>query len=153
MTSMTARSNASLALVLALAAGQACSDPTGSDRFVGTYQLTRYEGQTLPVTLQQTSAGSVSLIGERLVIGDNGKAHKSTTVHEVNAQTPLGAALSFAQQYAYVIRGSRIELTFICPPDADCIFVSPIVGERSGSSLSLSPAASSKPASTYARVR
>jgi len=65
---------------------------------------------------------------------------------------PQGSDFSYAQALSYVVRGSRIEITFICPPNADCIAGPHLVGEQIDSGLALGPPASSRPASTYKRI-
>jgi hypothetical protein len=147
------RSIAGIALTVAVAVGQGCSDATSPDAFVGTYQLERYEGLPLPAVRQQTSAGSLSVVSELLVVGNDGSALMSTTVREVSAQTPQGANQSYTSQYRYVVRGSSIELTFVCPPNANCIVGSPIVASRTSGGLATARRESSKPASFYRRIR
>ena len=149
-----ARSMAGAALTLATVAALGCSnDPTGPDDFAGTYDLVRYEGSPIPVIQTQSSAGTVTIVAERILLGDDGKGIKSTTVIEVNAQTPQGAPLAYASGFTYALVGSSIAITFICPPNASCIAGPHLVGERAGSDLILARPASSKPASVYARAR
>ena len=150
---MNARSMAGLALTLGVVMALGCRDSTGPDAFVGTYQLERYEGLPLPAVLQQTSTSSVSILNEVLRIGDGGTALQTSTVRQVTAETPQGKNVSYTATYAYVVRGSTIELRFVCPPDADCIIAAPVVAELTSSGLAISRPASSKPASLYRRVR
>ena len=145
---------ANAGFALAFATGLGCTnDSTGPDRFAGTYDLVRYEGVPLPAVLSRSSSTSVSLVTQRLLLGDAGTGVMATSVLEVNARTLLGSPLSYSSGLTYVLVGGKIAITFVCPPTADCVAGPHLVGERTGDDLTLAPPTSSKPASVYARAR
>ena len=137
---------------LAVLTIQACSDSLGPEDFAGTYQLERYEGRTLPAVVTQSTFGTLFMVSQRIVLGDNGRGVIMTTSRTEDPVTPQGADISYSRQVGYVVRGSRVELTIICPPEADCIAGPHYIGERVSSGLALGSPASSKPASIYKRV-
>jgi hypothetical protein len=141
-----------VASVLAALAIQACSDGIGPDDFAGTYQLERFEGRTLPAVVTQSTFGTLFMISQRIVLGDNGKGVVVTTSRSVDDVTPQGADVTSSRVVGYVVRGSRVELTVVCPPDADCIAGPHYIGERVSGGLALGPPESSRPASIYKRV-
>ena len=138
-------------LVGALAGG--CGDATGPGGLAGAYRLERYEGREIPAVVTQTNFGSVSIVGERILLGDDGNSVVFTTIREVNEVTPQGNTLSYTRAFDYVVRDGRIEITYECPPLADCLAGPHTVGELVGGGLALGAPASSKPASIYSRVR
>ena len=132
-----------------------CGEPTGPDAFAGTYRLLRYEGQPLPVFYVPTNGGTISLVDQRIVLGDDGQG-VATNVYE---ESPTGRRIPVSRSLDYVVRGSRIEITLLCfsfsslSTESSCAAGPHLTGERSGNGLALAPPTSSKPASTYDRVR
>src|SRR5687767_1941519 len=128
-----------------------CGDATSPDDFAGSYRLERYEGLQLPALVSKTSFGTVSIIDEQLFLSDNGEGVALTTFREVNQVMPQGKLHDFTRRLDYVLRGSRIEITYECPPNANCIAGPHAVGELVNGGLSLAAPTSSKPASIYTR--
>ena len=139
-------------VIFAAVAVQACSDASGPDGLPGTYRLERFEARELPAVTNQSSAGTVFIVSQRVILGDEGKGGTITEGRSVDDAHPQGSDFSYAQALSYVVRGARIEITFICPPNADCIAGPHLVGEQIDSGLALGPPASSRPASTYKRI-
>ena len=129
-----------------------CSSSTGPDEFTGRYDLERYEGQTLPAVTFQSSAGESFVVAQRIILGDNGNGVITSTLRTVQLQPPRDETFPVARPVTFTVSGTRIEITYICPPNADCIAGPHLVGERSGNSLVLAWPASSKPASVYKRI-
>lgn len=139
-------------VVFAAVASQSCSEPSGPDGLPGAYRLERFEGRALPAVMNQSSAGTVFIVSQRVILGDDGKGGTITEGRSVDDAHPQGSDFSYAQALSYVVRGSRIEITFICPPNADCIAGPHLVGERIVGGLALAAPVSSRPASTYNRI-
>jgi len=139
-------------VVFAAVAAQSCSEPSGPDGLPGIYRLARFEGRELPAVMNQSSAGTVFIVSQRVILGDDGKGGTLTEGRSIDDAHPQGSDFSYAQELSYVVRGGRIEITFICPPNADCIVGPHLVGEQIVGGLALGPPASSRPASTYKRV-
>ena len=142
---------------LALAVLTACGETTGPDGVAGAYRLQRFEGQPLPAFYMQTGVGVLSVVDEHLILGDDGKGVSTTVYEEVSNATPNGRLIPVTRGLEFVVRGSRVEITFVCPPSAStaasCAAGPHLTGERIGTSLALGRPVSSKPASTYGRVR
>ena len=137
---------------LVFTAAQACSDATGPGRFAGTYRLDRFQGQALPAVMFQGVGGATYIVNERIMLDDKGEGIIFTTSKTVDSQNPSGESVSYARALSFTVRDARIEITYICPPNADCIAGPHIVGERVGRDLALAPPSSSKPASFYKRL-
>ena len=139
--------------VIAFLAVGACGDPTGPGRFAGSYRLDRYEGVPLPATTYQAGTTSVTILQQSLMLGEEGTGVASSTTRVVDPDTPQGEENTFSQLLRFEVRNGMIEITFVCPPDADCIAGPHLVGTRVDGGLALSPPTSSRPASIYRRVR
>jgi hypothetical protein len=140
------------AFVLAGAVG-GCSDSTGPDAVAGTYRLQRYEGQPLPVFFMQTSIGTLSVLDEVLVFGDDGEGVSTIVYREVSTANPAGVSIRVTRGFDYDVNGTRIEITFACPDGgASCAAGPHLTGDRIAGGLALGRPVSSKPASTYART-
>lgn len=133
-----------------------CGDPSGPDAVAGTYRMQRFEGQLLPAYYMSIEGGVLSLVEEHMILGDDGKG-VVTTVYE---QSSTGRRVPVTRGLDYVVRGSRIEITLPCLPSpssfspaASCVVGPHLTGERIGVGLALGSPVSSKPASTYQRVR
>ena len=141
------------ALPFVVLAVVACSDTTGPDHFAGSYRLERYEGAALPAVTYQAGTTSVTILRQSLMLGEEGTGVATSTTRVVDPTTPQGSENTFSSLLRFEVRGGKIEITYVCPPDADCIAGPHLVGERVDGSLVLSPPASSRPASIYRRVR
>ena len=140
-------------IAFALLVVAACDNPTGPADFAGSYRLERYEGMSLPAISYQSGTTSVTVREASLVLGEEGTGVLTTTTRVVDAITPQGEEDTLSQLLRFDVREGRMEITFVCPPNADCIAGPHLVGERIDDDLALSPRASSKPASIYRRVR
>jgi hypothetical protein len=136
----------------AVAVVQGCSDGTGPGLLGATYRLERYEGAPLPAVIFQAQGTSFAMIAQTIVFRADGKGVVHTTTRAVDAQSPQGRDQSNTSAILWIVSGTRIEIAYVCPPDADCAPPPHLVGERIGNQLVLSPPSSSKLASIYARA-
>jgi len=143
---------AAFLVVFAAVAAQSCSEPSGPDGLPGIYRLERFEGRELPAVVNQSSAGTAFIVSQRVILGDNGQGGTITEGRSVDDAHSQGSDFSYAQALSYVERGARIEITFTCPPNADCIAGPHLVGEQIVGGLALGPPASSRPASMFRRI-
>ena len=132
--------------------GASCDDGTAPSEFAGTYRLERFEGMVLPAINRLTSADTMYVVSEHLLLGDDGDGAQAGTQRLVNAAAPQGTLWSWTRRVRYSERAGTIEIVFPCPPDADCVATPPLVGERVPGGIALAPRASSKPASIYRKV-
>jgi hypothetical protein len=99
MTSVLPRSIAARALALCLLAlpVASCDDPTGSvpAAAVGTYALTRVNGQALPVRITDTPDQKVDIILWRLIVRADGSYRESRDSRVTDAQgTRVGTSFT-----------------------------------------------------------
>ena len=143
-----------IAALVVAGALSGCGDSTGPDALAGTYRLQRYEGQPLPVFFMQTSIGTLSVLDEVLLFGDDGEGVSTIVYREVSTVNPAGVSIPVTRGFDYDVNGTRVEITFACPSNsaASCAAGPHLTGERIAGGLALGPPVSSKPASTYART-
>ncbi|HEX6054043.1 MAG TPA: hypothetical protein VFZ21_32455 [Gemmatimonadaceae bacterium] len=135
---------------LALAA-QACSDASGLDP-VELYRMEQFEGVRLPALVFQGDGVSSTIVGAEALLLRGGQGRMTTTLRNVDPATPEGRIESHAFRFTYVVGGTRIEITYECPPNADCMPGPHLTGERLPDRLALAPPTSSRLASIYRRV-
>ena len=106
---------------LVIAALAACQEPSGPDPASGHFVLERRDGQPLPVFVALTATDSVFLEGEELLLRPERLGTRLQTIRLVPRTG--GAArmehVSFELQYRRTAAG-RVELTFLCGPNALC---------------------------------
>jgi hypothetical protein len=139
-------------------AANGCRDATGPDGVAGNYRLERFEGMPLPAFVLRTSTGVVSMLDERILLGDDGKGVAMTIFVEVNDATRVERLIPVTRGLDYSVRDGQIQITFVCPPlpattSASCVVGPHLTGERTTDQLALGRPVSSKPVSIYRRVR
>jgi hypothetical protein len=140
------------ALFATMAFTLGCSDASGPGDLAGRYRLERYEGSPLPAVMFQSSAGTSFIVSEQIVLDEDGDGLRFATGRTVDAAHPQGDDFSYSHALTYTARNGQIAITFICPPNADCIAGPHLIGERVAGGIALGPPASSKPASIYKLV-
>jgi hypothetical protein len=140
-------------IAFALFVVSACDNPTGPEQFAGRYRLERYEGAAMPAISYESGSTSVTILQASLLLGEEGTGVLTTTTRVVDPVRPQGEEDTFSQLLRFGVRDGRIEITFVCPPNADCIAGPHLVGEEVDGDLALAPPTSSKLASIYRRVR
>jgi hypothetical protein len=140
------------ALIATVAFTLACSDGSGPGDLAGRYRLERYEGSPLPAVRFQSSDGTTLVVSEQIVLDEDGEGLRFNTGRTVDAAHPQGDDYSYTQALTYQVRNGQIAITFICPPNADCIAGPHLVGERVAGGIALAPPTSSKPASIYKQI-
>jgi hypothetical protein len=91
--------------------------------------LDNINGRALPTFLSPIPE-SPTIISSTLHL--DGAGQTTMTEHRVQM---AGGDLTFTSNYHYVITGNKIQFSFFCPSNADCIM--PPTGTISGSQLSL----------------
>jgi hypothetical protein len=108
-------------VLLCTGAAAACghSDPTPPPASESaTYLLKNIDGQGLPVIVQANAGGdTLTVIGEGLTLGPNGRATRTRTVRQVVAGGAPTVTTS-SGQYTYQLTGTQITLAPVCPPGA-----------------------------------
>ncbi|MDF2771816.1 MAG: hypothetical protein K0S86_1310 [Geminicoccaceae bacterium] len=148
MVGRMVRGGIGVALVLA---AQGCSDASGLDP-VEMYRMEQFEGAPLPAVVFQDNAVSSTMLGAEALLLRGGQGRMTTTLRNVDPATPEGRVESHTFRFTYVVGGTRIEITYECPANADCIAGPHLTGERLPDRLALAPPTSSKLASIYRRV-
>ena len=139
-------------------AASGCRDPIGPDGVAGNYRLERYEGMPLPAFVLRTSTGVISMLEERILLGDDGKGVAMTVFVEVDDATRVERLIPVTRGLDFIVRAGQIEITFVCrsspaTTSGSCVVGPHLTGERTTGQLALGRPVSSKPASIYRRVR
>jgi len=116
------------AFFVAVVSTLACHD-LGPPPLPADFVLDNINGRALPTFLSPIPE-SPTIISSTLHLDGAGQA--TMTEHRVQM---AGGDLTFTSNYHYVIIGNKIQFSFFCPSNADCI--TPPTGTISGSQLSL----------------
>lgn len=106
---------------LVVAALAACQDPSGPDPGPGHFVLERRDGRPLPVLVALTATDSVFLESEELQLRPERLGTRLQTIRlvpRIGGSARMGRD-SFELQYRRTAAG-RVELTFLCGPNALC---------------------------------
>ena len=119
---MSIRGFTMLALSILSTLTVGCRSSLGPDDVAGTYVLERVGDDPLPAEVFRDTHGIVSIIADTMRLGTNGRGSFASVriIDPVGIEAPqipnrLDIALTFR------IVGSRIEMEFICAPNALCI--------------------------------
>jgi hypothetical protein len=124
----------------ALTGALACRDATGP-RVTRSYTLRRFDGRTLPTPIYTSASDTAIMLGETLALREDGTAVQATRMYTtagVSGGEPAGTRVGTATA-TYRLIGTRLELTFDCPPNANCIG-GPVVGTIRSDELTLGDA-------------
>ena len=131
-------------------AASGCGDGTGAGA-LEFYLLERFEGSALPALVFETGGASSTVLEGTVLLVRGGTGQITATRRNVDAVSPQGRVETSRLNITYEVHGTRIEITYVCPPTADCIAGPHLTGELVGSRLAIGAAVSSKPASIYRR--
>ena len=114
----------------------ACRDGLSPQDILGHYMLVRVDSASLPAVFDETPTLVRRVISDFFEIDTPTKAteHRTLEVEDLTAGT---VAQQFSHSdYAVRTTGSRIELYYICPPNALCSAdIAPLVAERTADGL------------------
>jgi hypothetical protein len=120
------------ALIALAASGlaTACEGPTRPLEVSGTYVLRRIAGEPVPAIIARDSGSALLLLADtlRLEVGGRGLVARSTMLARTHA--PADGPFRAESQLAYRVSGSRIEITYVCPPNASCIESPHLIARR-----------------------
>ena len=136
--------------LLTVVAASGCGDGTSTGA-LEFYLLERFEGTALPALAVQTGGVSSTVLDGAVLLVRGGTGQISERRLNVDEASPRGRVETSRLNITYEVRGTRIEITYVCPPEADCLPGPHLTGELVGNRLAIGQAASSKPASIYRR--
>ena len=123
----------SATLILAVVGAVAgCRESLSPTDVVGTYVLEQVGDDPLPAVVFRDGSGTVRIIADTLRLrADGNGSFVSVRVIELwsSSQLPV-AATRLESELTYRIIDSRVEMTFICPPNAQCAAGPHLVGQR-----------------------
>lgn len=126
--------HALLALVLA-----GCDSPLAPSGVAGTYVLVSIEGSPIPALYLEDEWSSSIIIADTLRLGSD-RSGERITVQETEWRYPGHESTTvdtFSQSFTYALKDRRIEISFFCPPFANCAPPPHIVGRATGDRLEL----------------
>ncbi len=134
---MSARRFPTLILVAVASLGLACRDGLGPSDVAGTYVLERVGGAPLPAEVFRDRVSYMRVTADTLRLRDDGTG-RYTSVRVIQ---PLGDGLpaeiptQLDSDLAFEIVGMRIDITFHCPPNANCIPGPHLIAHRNDGGL------------------
>ena len=119
---MRQRQLARLLTLLCLAAPLSCSDSLSPGEVPGTYVLRNVAGDPLPAVLYTTEFTKIRVFADTLRFTLNGRG-SINTFRESEPVKGDGPTEPFRWQegFSYRLVDNRIEVTFDCPPNANCL--------------------------------
>lgn len=105
----------------AILAFASCDSPLSPSQVAGTYVLMPAEGTTLPVVVIDDEWITVSVLADTIRLrGDRSGEHARTQIAELHAAEDPPSVSTWRTEFHYRIRRGRIEISYICPPNALC---------------------------------
>lgn len=129
---------AGFAMPLALLLTGACGSPFGPVELGDAYQLTSVSGEALPAIVLENEHATIVVLSDtlRFFADDRGVQVRHQEVTE--ASTPETPAIQRHERaFGYRITGDRIEIAFVCPPNASCVAPPHLVGRIEGDVMRL----------------
>jgi len=151
---MSNRRYALLAAIILSAPAAGCRDSLGPDDVAGTYVLHHVVNDPLPAVISRDSRATVHVIADTLRLEVNGKgtfASVHVTTEFVNPPVTRDP-IRIETPVTFRVVGSRIEMTFVCPINANCTAGPHRVGRRHGDLLLVTETYADPAAYYYRRV-
>src|SRR4051794_20329660 len=108
-------------LVSLIAVTLACSDSAGPGDTAGIFVLARVQQDPLPTVLDENPYFVIRVFSDTIRLGENGIGRISGMRESVPQGGTSEGPVHIETALHYRVTGSRIEMDFDCPPDADCI--------------------------------
>ncbi|HEX5726559.1 MAG TPA: hypothetical protein VFX98_13880 [Longimicrobiaceae bacterium] len=115
---------AALALATGLLVSGGCDSALGVDpaEVAGTYVLEAVAGSPLPAVVMENEDFMSTVLADTFRFSGDGTGRQSVRTRLRLHATGVTENISFQQQtFGYRIRGARIEITYVCAPNALCL--------------------------------
>jgi hypothetical protein len=141
-----------LACVGTLAIG--CGSPTDADLLAGTYVLRGIAGEPLPALAWETEYTAVHILADtlHLVPGGRGEVRRTVEVHSFVPQ-PSQQVSSMRSELGIRLHRGRLELTHVCPPNANCVAGPHLIGQLTAEGLTFDTGDGIRVPLVYERIR
>ncbi len=129
------RTTGALIALAASGLATACEGPTRPLEVSGTYVLRQIAGEPLPAIIARDSGSALLLLADtlRLEAGGRGLVARSTMLVSIHA--PADGPFRAESPLVYRVSGSRIEITYVCPPNASCVAGPHLIARRTSLGL------------------
>jgi hypothetical protein len=143
-------------LLLAWLAGcGSTTEPKANESAI--YILQRVAGDALPAILANNEVGNIRVFADTILLAGDGTGSSSTTTEFIPTAPgiPDDGPESFSSHLHYRLGLDRLEISFDCPPGADCVGGPHLVGElrKDGLELHWGPQMSGREPMEYVRIR
>ncbi len=144
--------SAAIALVLALG----CAGPMAPGPVAGVYALTDVDGELLPALIIDNESLRLRVLGDTILLRPDGTG-VVTGVREAewlgaNAAPAGLTRVRVENDFEYRIIGGRLEVAFICPPNANCVKPPHLVARATSAGLRVTYALGMRVPLHYARL-
>lgn len=139
---MAARSFIALLLVAGCSNG---TEPLKGD----VYVLSSIAGVAVPAPYTKTPSANGLIIADTLAFDDEGFGTRRTYYEGANGPTDRHSSET---RFSYVRNGDAVSITFVCPPNADCIPGPHLVGTFTFTSLTIDTSISTRVPLVFSRI-
>lgn len=154
MPHRAARPRAALAAA-ALAAGlapAACDDPVRPGDLAGVYVLQSVAGDALPTVAYTTPGFAARVLADTLRLAADGTGSEARRAVNDPPAPDAGTPYATLSAFTYAVVGGRVEVTYVCPPNADCVAGPHLVARLEGGGLVVEQALAQRVPQVYARA-
>ncbi|HUG42579.1 MAG TPA: hypothetical protein VMM12_19095 [Longimicrobiales bacterium] len=114
---------AAVAALLLAAAG--CADPIEPADFAGAYELDAVAGEPLPAVLIEHETFRFHVHSDHLILNADGTGSRVTTGAADQMDGMPAKDVSWETDLVFHVVDQRIEIEFVCPPDALMLCIAP----------------------------
>lgn len=129
------RRTTTYAMTLAAVALAACRDALAPDAVAGRWALREVGGAPLPVVRFVANNATIRTLADTLRLGADGRGThvevQQTTLADGTRQAPTRRETELWHRVA----GERLEITHVCPPNANCVAGPHLIARRAGAEL------------------
>jgi len=131
-----------------------CGDPLSPADVTGTYVLQRVADRPLPTELFRNDDVIVRVFADTIRLRADGSASIASVTESESMFDGSILQSSPAEEGRFYFRvvGGRVEITYICPPNASCVDGPHLLARRDGDGLLVETRSSVVPPRFYARI-
>lgn len=141
------------AAAVCLAAALGCDSPLGPDDVSGTYTLERIAGDPLPAVTFENESVVVRVLADTLRLdGGGGGTAVSVRAIVVKSSGVGHGPARVTSELRYRVVGGRVEVHYVCPPNALCAAGPHLIARRTADGLVVDQALEERAPQRYVRV-
>jgi hypothetical protein len=128
---------AAVALAAGVTLAAACRDALAPEAVAGRWALREVDGTPLPVVSFVAADATIRIVADTLRLDGAGRGVHVSVLETTHVRGPAPSTARQTTELGYRVVGDRVEITHVCPPDANCVPGPHLVGRRAGERLVL----------------